>query len=131
MLFLQTYKPPMYQDIPEELNVTLYQGDRNEGRGVLGSKATGEPAVHMGVSVGLAIRHALTAVQAEVNPDRSDWFQLGMFAIMLEDPIFSAFYNDYEFRNAQIYQNYIDYNLYFRCTSNTREDSISQWDHIS
>ena len=101
MLFLQTYKPPMYQDIPEELNVTLYQGDRNEGRGVLGSKATGEPAVHMGVSVGLAIRHALTAVQAEVNPDRSDWFQLSMFAIMLEDPIFSAFYNDYEFRNAK------------------------------
>merc|ERR1712218_505261 len=92
-----TYKPPMYQDIPEELNVTLYQGDRNEGRGVLGSKATGEPAVHMGVSVGLAIRHALTAVQAEVNPERSDWFQLGMFAIMLEDPNFSAFYNDYEF----------------------------------
>ena len=131
MLFLQTYKPPMYQDIPEELNVTLYQGDRNEGRGVLGSKATGEPAVHMGVSVGLAIRHALTAVQAELNPDGSDWFQLGMFSIMLEDPIFTFFYNDFQFQNVQIYQNYIDYNLYFRCTSNPREDSISQWDHSS
>ena len=95
MLFFQTYKPPMYQDIPEELNVTLYQGDRNEGRGVLGSKATGEPAVHMGVSVGLAIRHALTAVQAELNPDRSDWFQLGMLTIALGDPIFSAFYDDF------------------------------------
>ena len=69
----------MYQDIPEELNVTLYQGDRNEGRGVLGSKATGEPAVHMGVSVGLAIRHAIDAVKQENASYKKEWFQLGKF----------------------------------------------------
>ena len=69
----------MYQDIPEELNVTLYQGDRNQGRGVLGSKATGEPAVHMGVSVGLAIRHAINAVKQESEHYKKEWFQLGKF----------------------------------------------------
>ena len=66
----------MYQDIPEEMNVTLYQGDRNQGRGILGSKATGEPAVHMGVSVGLAIRHALEAVKTEILY-KKEWTQLG------------------------------------------------------
>ena len=67
----------MYQDIPEELNVTLYQNDRNQGRGVLGSKATGEPATHMGVSVGLAIRNAIENVQGEINQQPKEWIQLG------------------------------------------------------
>ena len=76
---IQTYNPPMYQDIPEELNVTLCEGDRNEGRGVLGSKATGEPAVHMGVSVALAIRHAINAVKKENAHYKKEWFELGSF----------------------------------------------------
>ena len=67
----------MYQDIPEEMNVTLYQGDRNQGRGILGSKATGEPAVHMGISVAFAIRHALDAVKQEISPNNKEWYQLG------------------------------------------------------
>ena len=66
----------MYQDIPEELNVTLCQNDRNQGRGVLGSKATGEPAVHMGVSVGLAIRNAIENVQGEISQSKKEWIQL-------------------------------------------------------
>ena len=66
----------MYQDIPEELNVTLYEGDRNEGRGVLGSKATGEPATHMGVSVAFAIRNALDAMKQEIDSGIG-WYQLG------------------------------------------------------
>lgn len=77
----------MYQDIPEELNVTLYQGDRNQGRGVLGSKATGEPAVHMGVSVGLAIRHAINAVKQENENYKKEWFQLGKFYHTIMIPI--------------------------------------------
>ena len=67
----------MYQDIPEELNVTLYEGDRNEGRGVLGSKATGEPATHMGVSVAFAIRNALDAMKQEIDSGSTGWYQLG------------------------------------------------------
>ena len=73
----QTYKPPMYQDIPEEMNVTLYEGDQNLGRGVLGSKATGEPATHMGVSVAFAIRHALDAVKQEIGQENGKWYPLG------------------------------------------------------
>lgn len=71
----------MYQDIPEEMNVTLYQGDKNQGRGILGSKATGEPATHMGVSVAFAIRNALDAVKNEINPNNKEWYQLGMLLL--------------------------------------------------
>ena len=78
-LFFQTYKPPMYQDIPEELNVTLYEGDRNSNqeRGVLGSKATGEPATHMGISVAFAIRNAINAMKKEMDSEGSKWYSLG------------------------------------------------------
>ena len=69
----------MYQDIPEELNVTLYEGDRNEGRGILGSKATGEPATHMGVSVAFAIRNAIDAVKKDIDPGNRTWYPLGKF----------------------------------------------------
>lgn len=70
----------MYQDIPEELNVTLYEGDRNtnQERGVLGSKATGEPATHMGISVAFAIRNALDAMKTEIDPGNFNWYPLGM-----------------------------------------------------
>ena len=67
----------MYQDIPQELNVSLYEGDLNLGRGILGSKATGEPATHMGVSVAFAIRHALNAMKQEIDPENMKWYPLG------------------------------------------------------
>ena len=71
----------MYQDIPEEMNVTLYEGDRNEGRGILGSKATGEPATHMGVSVAFAIRNAIDAVKKDIDPGNMAWYQLSKFCL--------------------------------------------------
>ena len=69
----------MYQDIPEELNVTLYEGDRNSNqeRGVLGSKATGEPATHMGISVAFAIRNAINAMKKEMDSEGPKWYSLG------------------------------------------------------
>ena len=69
----------MYQDIPEELNVTLYEGDRNSNqeRGVLGSKATGEPATHMGISVAFAIRNAINAMKKEIDSEGVKWYSLG------------------------------------------------------
>ena len=68
-----TYKPPAHKDIPEELNLKLIEGDRTKG--LLGSKATGEPAVHMGVSVALAIRQALIASRRHLGQQfDSDWY---------------------------------------------------------
>ena len=77
----------MYQDIPEELNVTLYEGDRNtnEERGVLGSKATGEPATHMGISVAFAIRNAIDSIRKEIDPENLAWYPLGMIYDVLQD----------------------------------------------
>jgi len=67
------YKPPTAYDIPEELNVKLVEGDKTKG--LLGSKATGEPATHMGVSVALAIRNAVKAARTEVDPS-SGWYNI-------------------------------------------------------
>ena len=72
----------MYQDIPQELNVTLFEVDRNEGAGVLGSKCTGEPATHMGVSVAFAIRNALNAAKQEIAPGKPDFYALSKLNII-------------------------------------------------
>jgi hypothetical protein len=48
-----------------------------KGRGVLGSKATGEPATHMGVSAALAVRKALNEAKTEIlGKDPKEWFAL-------------------------------------------------------
>ena len=74
------YKPPASMDIPEDLRVTLYEGDRNSGRGVLGSKATGEPAVHMGVSCVLALRRAIDAARTTIlKKDPKEYYSLCKF----------------------------------------------------
>jgi len=71
------YKPPASLDIPETLNVTLFEWDKDSGRGVLGSKATGEPAVHMGVSCLLALRRAINAGRkTHLKKDEKDWYSL-------------------------------------------------------
>ncbi len=71
------YKPPASMDIPEVFNVTLYEWDKDSGRGVLGSKATGEPAVHMGVSCVLALRRAIDAGRRSLlHKDDKDWYSL-------------------------------------------------------
>jgi xanthine dehydrogenase molybdopterin-binding subunit B len=43
---------------------------------VLGSKATGEPSVLMGVSALLAIRHAIAAAKKDLGEDPKAWFNL-------------------------------------------------------
>ena len=74
------YKPPASFDIPEDLRVTLYEWDKDSGRGVLGSKATGEPAVHMGVSCVLALRRAIDAARTTIlNKDPKEWYPLCKF----------------------------------------------------
>ena len=72
-------------DIPEDMRTTLYEGDKNSefDRGVYGSKATGEPGVHFGVSTVLAVREALKAARTELlgkNP--KEWITLSKFFIV-------------------------------------------------
>jgi hypothetical protein len=47
--------------------------------GVFGAKATGEPAVLLGVSSLLAIRHALAAAKLDLGADPKEWFNLCKF----------------------------------------------------
>jgi hypothetical protein len=62
--------------------VTLYEWDKDSGKGVLGSKATGEPAVHMGVSTVLALRKAIDAARTTIlNKDPKDWYPLCEYRI--------------------------------------------------
>eukprot|EP00088_Acartia_fossae_P062944 TRINITY_DN763_c0_g1_i1.p1 TRINITY_DN763_c0_g1~~TRINITY_DN763_c0_g1_i1.p1 ORF type:complete len:254 (+),score=89.87 TRINITY_DN763_c0_g1_i1:1-762(+) len=68
------YKPPAAKDIPEDFRVTLMKNSRNP-KGVLSSKATGEPALLMGISVLFAIRDALDKSRQE-NGMSQGWWKL-------------------------------------------------------
>ena len=70
----QNYKPPSAYDIPQELNVTFIEGDKTKG--MLGSKATGEPAMLSGVGVAMAIRDAVKEARKEVDPNLG-WYNIG------------------------------------------------------
>ncbi|KAK4312005.1 hypothetical protein Pmani_016533 [Petrolisthes manimaculis] len=67
------YKPPTALDIPVDMRITLLPNAANP-HGVLGSKATGEPALCLSYVVVMALRHAITAFRAE-NGD-SSWFNM-------------------------------------------------------
>lgn len=69
------YKPPSSQDIPEDLRTTFYNSKRNP-YGVLGSKATGEPCVLMGVGVMFAIRDAINAIKKDLGADLKTWYRM-------------------------------------------------------
>jgi xanthine dehydrogenase/oxidase len=67
------YKPPLYNDIPEEFNVTLLK-DSPFPNGVRSSKAVGEPPLLMAVS-------ALTATRAAIRASRLERGRSGRFAL--------------------------------------------------
>ncbi|RXG51614.1 Xanthine dehydrogenase [Armadillidium vulgare] len=68
-----TYKPPMAQDIPTDLRITLLpKGDNKHG--VLRSKATGEPALCLTYCVVTALRQAITSARADAG--LTDWFEI-------------------------------------------------------
>eukprot|EP00520_Triparma_pacifica_P017654 CAMPEP_0118636436 /NCGR_PEP_ID=MMETSP0785-20121206/2621_1 /TAXON_ID=91992 /ORGANISM="Bolidomonas pacifica, Strain CCMP 1866" /LENGTH=1412 /DNA_ID=CAMNT_0006527561 /DNA_START=58 /DNA_END=4292 /DNA_ORIENTATION=+ len=58
------YKPPAFNDMPAEFNVTLMDGVANKFA-VMSSKAIGEPPFAMGVSVFFAIKNALDESRKE------------------------------------------------------------------
>ncbi|CAI5493676.1 unnamed protein product, partial [Closterium sp. Naga37s-1] len=63
-----SYKVPSFDTAPRQLNVSLLQGSGND-RGVLSSKASGEPPLLLAVSIHSAIRYAIAAARHEFeNP---------------------------------------------------------------
>jgi xanthine dehydrogenase/oxidase len=67
------YKPPAAKDIPQDFRVTMLKNARNP-MGVLSSKATGEPALLLGISVLFAIWDALNSYK--VDAGQTGWWQL-------------------------------------------------------
>ncbi|XP_052893269.1 xanthine dehydrogenase/oxidase-like isoform X2 [Anopheles moucheti] len=70
-----TYKPPGAKDIPIDFRVRFLQKSTN-ATGVLRSKATGEPAMNMTVSVLCALRNAVRAARIDAGLP-NEWVQLG------------------------------------------------------
>lgn len=70
-----TYKPPGAKDIPVDFRVRFLQGSSNQ-TGVLRSKATGEPAMNMTISIIFALRQALMAARKDAGLAR-EWIALG------------------------------------------------------
>ncbi|CAD7078522.1 unnamed protein product [Hermetia illucens] len=69
------YKPPGVKDIPIDFRITLLQNSPNPA-GFLRSKATGEPAICLSVSVLFALRRALESSRADAGL-APNWFHLG------------------------------------------------------
>lgn len=61
-----TYKVPNIQDIPDDFNVALL--DNENTLNVRGSKAVGEPPLVLGLSVFMAVKHALSFVSGPELP---------------------------------------------------------------
>ncbi len=61
------YKPPMVCDIPSVFNVTLMKDMYNKS-GILGSKATGEPAYVLANSIFFAVKMAIESARRNIYP---------------------------------------------------------------
>jgi len=68
------YKPPVVKDIPVSFNVDLYQ-DSQFDKGILSSKASGEPPLILASSVGCAIRQAILAARKDAGKE-DEWIEL-------------------------------------------------------
>lgn len=67
------YKPPLAQDIPIDFRITLLDNNPNP-KGVLGSKAVGEPPLCLSPCLFLAIKNAIEAARSETG--NVDFFHL-------------------------------------------------------
>ena len=82
------YYAPMSNNIPQDLRTTFYNSGNNP-YGVMGSKATGEPSVLMGVGVMFAIRAALKSARIDAGFDEKKWFDLSKRVIPILNFIIS------------------------------------------
>ena len=64
------YKPPLAQDIPSVLNVTLLANSPNK-EGILRSKAVGEPSFVLSNSIYFGIKMAIMSARDDTNRERS------------------------------------------------------------
>lgn len=62
-----TYKIPATTDVPPIFNCELFRNDENL-HNIRRSKAVGEPPLLLGVAVWAAVKHALSFVESEVDP---------------------------------------------------------------
>ena len=67
------YKPPLYNDIPEEFNIELLKDSPNP-KGVRSSKAVGEPPLLLAVT-------ALGATRAAIRASRLERGKRSLFAL--------------------------------------------------
>ena len=81
------YKPPGALDIPCDFRVSFLDTKRNP-KVFLGSKATGEPCVLLGVSVFFAIKNAIKAVKKDLGHSEKDFFSFGKYKISCDFQIF-------------------------------------------
>ena len=65
------YKPPCNFDVPLELNVKFLESGSHK-KGILSSKASGEPPLVLSTSVFAAVRHAIAAARTENTYFRLD-----------------------------------------------------------
>ncbi|CAG9122421.1 unnamed protein product [Plutella xylostella] len=70
-----TYHVPGMRDIPQDFRVH-FERDTYNNIGILGSKATAEPAVVLGCAVAFAIRHALVSARSESGIPANVWFEI-------------------------------------------------------
>ncbi|XP_053686622.1 xanthine dehydrogenase/oxidase-like [Sabethes cyaneus] len=79
-----TYKPPGAKDIPVDFRIRFLKNSSNQTV-VLRSKATGEPAMNMTISIIFALRHALLSARKDAGLPK-EWIPLG--AASTPDQIF-------------------------------------------
>ena len=60
------YKPPSGLDIPIRFDVTFIPNTNTDGGNVLGSKASGEPAIVLGMAPFFALKEAIYAARADL-----------------------------------------------------------------
>ncbi|XP_058459564.1 uncharacterized protein LOC131435563 [Malaya genurostris] len=70
-----TYKPPGAKDIPIDFRIRFLRNSSNE-TGVLRSKATGEPAMNMTISIIFALRQALLSARKDAGLP-NEWIEIG------------------------------------------------------
>jgi len=68
------YKPPVVKDIPVSFNVDLHQNSTFD-KGILSSKASGEPPLVLAGSVGCAIRQAILSARKDAGKE-DEWIEL-------------------------------------------------------
>ncbi|XP_050685719.1 uncharacterized protein LOC126980172 isoform X2 [Leptidea sinapis] len=70
-----TYKPPGANDIPEDFRVVFRRNSYNN-KGVLRSKATGEPALVLAVAVAFALHDCIYEARKEYGHSDTEWVRI-------------------------------------------------------